>query len=172
MSVVVRKYPTGNSNPDSWTNPTNIYTENNACAFHQADVLYATYKLYGTGFGFAIPSNAILDNIRIGGKVSMRGGNANRCTVLFQDKTSMSSVEATNYQIGLCAATVWITADADAGTIAVWGITVNDINTEDFWAYVQLTVSVADYYQAYCDCLYVEVTYHLPPSSTPTVQVI
>lgn len=114
----------------SWTNPTNVYTENATVASASMLLSGVTRYLKVTNFGFAIPGPATIDGIVVEAKVRTNFGSIQENSVLLYKNNVLTSTDksrATNWPTTLTYVTFGSSSD-------LWGTTwtPSDINSADF----------------------------------------
>lgn len=164
--TVVRKYPTAYNNPDSWSNPAYADgVEDNLCASKSLSGAGSHESVfYVSGFGFAIPADAIIDSVIVGCKCG-KSGDALGIAYIFPNDAFIMLMIGYFPSAVSCAVTSWITADVttyldSGGNPTTW--TPAKLNGELFAAYVFLFQEYPNSITAYMDAYYIEVTYHVP----------
>lgn len=164
--TVVRKYPTAYNNPDNWIDPAYADgVEDNLCASKSLSGAGSRESLfYVSGFGFAIPADAIIDSVIVGCKCG-KWGDGIGIAYVYPNDAFMELIIGYFPTAASCALTSWITLDVttylDNGFNPV-GWTPAKLNGELFSAYVHLYQEYPNSITAYMDAYYIEVTYHVP----------
>lgn len=171
------KYPTTTSTPagtgsnGQWSNPSNIFaadgnSASTAYLLNTGGSKTALADLIATGFGYNLPSSAIIDGIQLEYKVvsAARWSEGSSFIRLMKAGVIAGSNKAGS---GVANSGVW----TYGGPTDLWGTTWTpaDINNATFGANLNmdgLTSSPADY-QMSIDYVRVTVYYHLAGSSTP-----
>lgn len=172
------KYPTSTTTPNStgsngnWANPANIFADDgvNATTAYLLDgggSKVGLALLVARGFGYSLPSTAIIDGIQLEYKVSA----ANRWSEANSGiRLRKAGVSAGNNKAGTGSTTsgVW----TYGGPTDLWGTTwtAADINNTDFGANLDfdaVTSSPADYVMQ-IDYVRITVYYHIGGTTTPT----
>ncbi len=152
-AVTVGPNPPSTASGTNWTTPTNVYTSNNA---------YATFTgtsqnyLQITGFGFALPTNAVISGITVTTEGMSSGSNpTNRRykVALTKNGTIVAGTEKTAQQFlatdGLVVSgtnvdlwgTTWAYADINASTFGVL-LADNDIASSGTFSVDQVLITV------------------------------
>jgi len=164
LSIVeVIKYPTSYyivGDPDAWTNPEYILGEHDGnCAI--AETNQSTNRLYVTGFGFNIPSNAILDYIYFG--AHMRGYYVTEQSILmYLAIGGYTFVEAADFCPQLfCGCADAVDTEYPDNVLELVSVTPDDLNSENFqyWFRGSGTYNMRS---GVIDWCWLRVGYHLP----------
>lgn len=170
--VVVRKYPSAFSDPDSaWINESNaLGVEDGSCAYGNKHGTKTTNEIILSDFGFDIPDDAIIDDIKIG-LISI-ADNAYylcssilykvKCAVWFDTGIFSWSHDGECLDGGVCSDVTEVAYSVPEAVREECG--VDGLNDETFVLSVNMhnasNLPVGN--EGYLDAVYIEVTYHLP----------
>lgn len=128
----------------AWTSPGNLSTSNDVGSSSSVSALAVatTNYLKATGFGFAIPSNANVDGIKV--EIERRRTNAGDVVTDHEVKLVKGGVISGNNKAA--TGTPWPNADAYAeygGNLDNWGLTLTpaDVNAADFGVALAATIN-------------------------------
>jgi hypothetical protein len=162
MSFSVKKYPTAYSTSDNWLNPTNaLGPEDNNCARLIAR-FGGSYYLVLSGYGFSLPTNAILDNVFICHKgaieTAVDTGQMLRFALYTLHGASSDADSPKLIPAITCSDTVYV---GEVDVLAVTAITVALLNADNFLARIEAFTSGFESH-FWIDAAYIRVVYHLP----------
>ena len=173
--VSVTKYPTANTNPDSWTNPQNVYdgVEDGTTCASKNFVAQGTKYLYLSDYGFDIPAGAVLDNVFIDHKGIIDCSITAAQVLIFVFRFNFQDIIDGQSDVlygGSCANTAY-KGEVDILPLLRGSVlTVADLNDETFTTYLQATATIASVHRFYCDAAYIRVVYHVQGGTVAMVK--
>lgn len=163
--TTVKKYPTSSGlNPDAWTLPNNVLAEDGACTYKTMLAPGDKY-LYLSGYGFAIPAGAVIDNVFIDHKGIIAAAIAgNILSFSFIHEFQVVNDIQSDTLLGASCASVAYEGEYDVLPDLAGGrtISVDDLNNEVFTTRLHATCLFPNAVFR-VDAAYIRVVYHVPP---------
>ena len=153
-----------------WKDSNNVISSNNAYSTLDPAVgnnSKSSYFLKATGFGFSIPSNALINGVRV--QVEARRSSSSftyhDCVLLVVGGTPQGGDRSTHSELSTADR-----YDSFGGSTDLWGLTLtpDDINRSDFGVgYSVFFDTPADGIDVYLDHIRISVYYTIPAYTTP-----
>ena len=145
----------------SWTSPTNVYTSNNTYATYSVAAGGTSNALSATGFGFTIPSTAIIRGIEV--SIERKAGSANTLKdedVYIKKASCTDPCGSDRADTGTYYGTS-DSSDNHGSSSDLWGTTLTaaDINSSSFGVYYRIHNYGGSSVTASIDQITVTVTY-------------
>lgn len=170
--VEVTKNPSETvSNTGAWTNTVNSWVKDDVCAY-KFQFTPGVRSFVVSKFGFDIPADAVIDEVYVGfhAKLCHYTGTPYLAALTVTLAKGVNAGEAgAAEQEGLGSCLVCVDAES-VNLQGLLGLTVNDLNTDDFTVTVTLRVVEATWY-GLVDEIWIRVVYHLPapPPAKPLI---
>lgn len=162
----------------SWTTPTNVYQSDSAYASYNLAPNGSTTTLVASGFGFTIPSTAVIRGVQVDIERHANNGSVRDSSVYLQKSGAQAG---SNYaKSGFFSN--WPTSDSTAtygGSTDLWGTTLTptDVNASNFGVRVVVSNGTSSTRTVYIDQIKVTITYtaetsgNIGSSGTPVSSV-
>ena len=165
-STVVTDATVGNKD---WTNPSYAQTEDGSRAAVYLAPNDVTYYLKATGFGFSIPTGAVIDHIVVGFKIDASVTDMNQYAsvkIVKGGTIQGTEMKDTSPYYWWTETPTWVVFP-ESGT-SLWGLswTASDINSPDFGVAVAAIGLGAGGSVAAVDCIRITVYYKTAPTVT------
>lgn len=164
MTTAGPKFPSTGANDasfgdHSWLNPTRVTAEDGSDASVSVSSFFSSNYLKATGFGFSVPSNAVIDGVQVEWKLK---GIDSTAIVQRVALVVSGSVSGTAKTPGTSLTTT-LTWYAYGGSSDVWGfsLTPTYVNATGFGFVLSLGASEGNTTPE-CDAARVTVYYHIP----------
>lgn len=163
--TTVTKYPTSSgANPDSWTSPDNALGAEDGVCTYKTMLAGGNKYLWLSGYGFAIPAGAIIDNVFIDHKgIIAANVEGNILSFSFIHEFQTVNDNGSDTLLGASCASVAYKGEYDVLPDLAGGrtITVDDLNNEVFTTCLHATCLFPNAVFR-VDAAYIRVVYHVP----------
>lgn len=160
--VVVTKNPTAYSVLScTWVNPEYALGGHDGNCAYTNRLTYGKCALQVSSFGFAIPAGSTLNSVKFGYHAAKPNNQYSEAEMVITHDSG-SQVLATVF-IGDC------TNAGDTEEPDYLGLTIDDLNTENFTVVLRLSNAVGGYGTAYFDCCWIKVDYTPPVEGRPAL---
>jgi hypothetical protein len=167
MSFTVTKYPTAYTNPLpplNWINPANVLNVEDGLCTRRQLINAMPYTLAVSGYGFALPSNAVLEHVYWNHKgYSYTSSGQRQANSLVFHFTHDDYDADSDFGTSDCSSSTYHADDVNNDALVHQGsLTVADLNAENFkTTLVGVRVGLDIFSTVFVDACYIKVIYHL-----------